>query len=122
MAKKVIGWFKWAFVPSSPEDSPRTIINWLILFAPFILMGLWHRRADYELWTWLVTAVMWTWNITYAFVNRFYWRLFQALNESTQSTMNSMAMEIQRAYYRLHEHCPHCGSRLKPPVPTETVQ
>jgi len=119
--KKILGLLKRTFIPSSPEDSPRTMVNWLILFAPFILMGLWPHR-DYVFWTWLVTAVMWTWNITYAFVNRFYWRLFRQLNENTQSTMHTMAMEIQQAYYRMHEHCPQCGSRLKPPVPTETVQ
>ena len=122
MARKIIGWFKRAFIPSSPEDSPRTAINWLILFAPFIANGLWHSGWQWQFWLWIPAAGMWTWNLTYAFVNRSYWRLFKELNENTQSTMHTMTIEIQQAYYRLHEHCPNCGSRLKPPVPTETVQ
>jgi len=109
-------------IPSSPEESPRTTITWLILFAPFIATGLWHHYWSFEFWAWMACAAMWAWNITYAFVNRQYWRLFKELNENTQSTMHSMEMEITQAYYRLHEHCPQCGSRLKPPVPTETVQ
>jgi len=110
LLRRIKGWF----IPGTPEDSPRTALNWLILFAPFIAVGLWHHRS-FEFWAWLACVAMWTWNITYAFVNRNYWRLFKELNENTQATMHTIMADIQVAYYRLHEHCPNCGARLKPP-------
>jgi len=118
MAKKIIGWFKRAYIPSSPEDSPRTSINWLIAFAPFMALSIWNSGWQWQFWLWIPATAMWTWNISYAFVNRFYWRLFKSQNES----MLELAKSMQAEYYLLHDHCPQCGLRLKPAVPTETPQ
>ena len=118
MAKKIIGLVKRTFIPSSPEDSPRTAVNWLIAFAPFVLVALYQRAWSFEFWAWMACSAMWTWNLTYAFVNRMYWRLFKQQNES----MLGFAKDLHVEYLLLHDHCPQCGLRLKPVVTPETVQ
>jgi len=116
--KKLAGLLKRTFIPSTPEDSPRTAVNWLIAFAPFILQGLWHSGWQWQFWLWIPAAAMWTWNITYAFVNRFYYRLFKSQNDS----LMELAKSMQAEYWLLHDHCPQCGLRLKPPQSTEVPQ
>jgi len=115
MATRLFRFVKRAFIPAGPEDSPRTALNWLILFAPFMLVGLWPHR-DFEFWAWMACAAMWTWNITYAFVNRSYWRLFKMQNAAIQiqnEATTRMTHDIQMAYHEMHSHCPRCGQQLK---------
>jgi hypothetical protein len=109
MAGKIGRLFKRTFIPLRPEDSPRTAINWLILFLPLVGIGLWH--SSYQVWLWMVSAALWSFNITWSFINRTYFQMYKL----QEANLQQMMVEIQAAYNLVHEHCPNCGRRLTPP-------
>jgi Flp pilus assembly protein TadB len=94
---------------SSPDGVIR--VTWLIFIVtgPFLINTLWHQNLI--AWLAMVGAGMWAFTFSNAYLNRMYWRNYQLQNQN----LHEMLDTISQAYYLLHEHCPNCGSRLKPP-------
>jgi Flp pilus assembly protein TadB len=86
-------------------------VTWLffVLFSPFLVITLWGQTR--VAWLAMVGAGMWGFTFSNAYLNRLYYRNYQLQNQNLQEMLD----QITQAYYLLHEHCPNCGARLKPP-------
>jgi Flp pilus assembly protein TadB len=108
MARKVIERIKAWIYPNHQDGIVR--INWLIFAftAPFLGFTL---HQSWVAWSTVGVVGLWAFTFSNAYLNRLYYRNYLLQNQNLQEMLD----QIARAYFMLHEHCPNCGSRLKPP-------
>lgn len=106
--RRILSWFK------AQMATPNGIIlvTWaiFILFLPFLVISFWGVRSWVEGLR-LTGGVLWAFTFSNAYLNRFYYRLFN--EQSVQLRMMVETLEIM--WHQMHSHCPNCGQQFKAP-------